>query len=76
MTAGTVKWFNTTRGFGFIAPEGGGKDIFVHHSAIQQAGYRTLNEGEKVEFDVKQGPKGLQAENVRRAEGGEQQRAS
>lgn len=69
---GTVKWFNNDKGYGFIKRESG-EDVFVHHSAIQQAGYRTLNEGEKVEFDVKQGPKGLQAENVRRAEGGEQQ---
>jgi len=62
---GTVKWFNNDKGYGFIKRESG-EDVFVHHSAIQQAGYRTLNEGEKVEFDVKQGPKGLQAENVRR----------
>jgi CspA family cold shock protein len=71
---GTVKWFNNDKGYGFIKRESG-EDVFVHHSAIQQAGYRTLNEGEKVEFDVKQGPKGLQAENVKRVEG-EQQRAS
>ncbi len=71
---GTVKWFNNDKGYGFIKRESG-EDVFVHHSAIQQAGYRTLNEGEKVEFDVKQGPKGLQAENVRRV-GDEQQRAS
>ncbi|HEX9491831.1 MAG TPA: cold-shock protein [Thermoanaerobaculia bacterium] len=71
---GTVKWFNNDKGYGFIKRESG-EDVFVHHSAIQQAGYRTLNEGEKVEFDVKQGPKGLQAENVRRVDG-EQQRAS
>jgi len=69
---GTVKWFNNDKGYGFIKRESG-EDVFVHHSAIQQAGYRTLNEGEKVEFDVKQGPKGLQAENVRRADHGEQQ---
>jgi len=70
---GTVKWFNNDKGYGFIKRESG-EDVFVHHSAIQQAGYRTLNEGEKVEFDVKQGPKGLQEENVRRAgEHGEQQ---
>ncbi len=63
---GTVKWFNNSKGFGFIAPDGGDKDLFVHFSAIQDAngGYRTLNEGEKVEFDVEQGPKGLQATNV------------
>jgi cold shock protein len=69
---GTVKWFNNDKGYGFIKRESG-EDVFVHHSAIQQAGYRTLNEGEKVEFDVKQGPKGLQAENVRRAEHSDQQ---
>lgn len=68
---GTVKWFNNDKGYGFIKRESG-EDVFVHHSAIQQAGYRTLNEGEKVEFDVKQGPKGLQAENVRRVEPSEQ----
>ena len=71
---GTVKWFNNDKGYGFIKRESG-EHVSVHHSAIQQAGYRTLNEGEKVEFDVKQGPKGLQAENVKRVEG-EQQRAS
>ncbi len=69
---GTVKWFNNDKGYGFIKRESG-EDVFVHHSAIQQAGYRTLNEGEKVEFDVKQGPKGLQAENVRRADSSDQQ---
>ena len=73
-TIGTVKWFNDAKGFGFITPENGDKDCFVHHTAIQAQGYRTLNEGEAVEFDVKQGPKGLQAENVRRA--GEQAEAS
>jgi cold shock protein len=71
---GTVKWFNNDKGYGFIKRETG-EDVFVHHTAIQSQGYRTLNEGERVEFDVKQGPKGLQAENVRRVEG-EQQRAS
>ncbi|HKB80220.1 MAG TPA: cold-shock protein [Thermoanaerobaculia bacterium] len=69
---GTVKWFNNDKGYGFIKRETG-EDVFVHHTAIQQAGYRSLNEGEKVEFDVKQGPKGLQAENVRRLEGSQQQ---
>ncbi len=74
---GVVKWFNNDKGYGFIK-RNSGEDVFVHHTAIQSQGYRTLNEGEKVEFDVKQGPKGLQAENVRRVEGaaGEQQRAS
>jgi len=72
---GAVKWFNNDKGYGFIKRETG-EDVFVHHTAIQSSGYRTLNEGERVEFDVKQGPKGLQAENVRRLEGGEAQRAS
>jgi len=73
---GVVKWFNNDKGYGFIK-RNSGEDVFVHHTAIQSSGYRTLNEGEKVEFDVKQGPKGLQAENVRRVEAGsEQQRAS
>jgi len=64
---GIVKWFNNDKGFGFIKRDTG-EDVFVHHTAIQSSGYRTLNEGERVEFDVKQGPKGLQAENVRRAD--------
>ncbi|HJQ38070.1 MAG TPA: cold-shock protein [Thermoanaerobaculia bacterium] len=68
---GVVKWFNNDKGYGFIK-RNTGEDVFVHHSSIQASGYRTLNEGERVEFDVKQGPKGLQAENVRRAEGGGQ----
>jgi CspA family cold shock protein len=66
---GVVKWFNNDKGYGFIK-RNTGEDVFVHHSSIQASGYRTLNEGERVEFDVKQGPKGLQAENVRRAEAG------
>jgi CspA family cold shock protein len=66
---GVVKWFNNDKGYGFIK-RNTGEDVFVHHSSIQASGYRTLNEGERVEFEVKQGPKGLQAENVRRAEGG------
>jgi CspA family cold shock protein len=65
MAQGTVKWFNGDKGFGFIAQEGGGDDVFVHFSAIQASGFRTLDENQKVEFDVKQGPKGPQAENVR-----------
>jgi CspA family cold shock protein len=64
--SGIVKWFNNDKGFGFIKRESG-EDVFVHHTAIQANGYRTLTEGERVDFDVKQGPKGLQAENVRRA---------
>jgi len=62
---GTVKWFNAEKGYGFIAVEGGGADVFVHYSAIATSGYRTLDEGQKVEFDVTQGQKGPQAENVR-----------
>jgi len=62
---GTVKWFNAAKGYGFIQRSGGG-DVFVHFSAIQTDGYRTLDEGAEVEFEVKQGPKGLQAENVSR----------
>jgi CspA family cold shock protein len=65
MTQGTVKWFNGDKGFGFIAQEGGGDDVFVHFSAIQSSGFRTLDENQKVEFEVTQGPKGPQAENVR-----------
>ena len=64
MAQGTVKWFNAEKGFGFIAQENGGDDVFVHYSAIQSQGYKTLDEGQKVSFDVTQGPKGPQAENV------------
>ena len=65
MTQGTVKWFNAEKGFGFIAQDGGGDDVFVHYSAIQTNGYKSLDENQKVEFDVVAGPKGPQAENVR-----------
>ena len=63
---GTVKWFSNQKGYGFITPEGGGKDVFVRHSAIQGDGYKTLDEGQGVEFEVTQGPKGEQASNVRK----------
>jgi len=64
MATGTVKWFNETKGFGFIAQDNGGDDVFVHYSAISAEGFRTLREGQKVTFDVQQGPKGPQAANV------------
>jgi cold shock protein len=64
MAVGTVKWFNAEKGFGFIAPESG-EDVFVHFSAIQSTGYRSLDEGQTVEFDITQGQKGPQAANVR-----------
>ncbi len=64
MSTGTVKWFNATKGFGFISPDDGGKDVFVHHSAIQGSGYKTLDEGQKVSFEVQSTPKGPAAANV------------
>ena len=63
-TTGTVKWFNDSKGYGFVTRDDGEKDVFVHHSAIQGEGFKTLTEGEKVEFDVVQGQKGPAAENV------------
>ena len=64
MAQGTVKWFNAEKGFGFIAVDGGGPDVFVHYSAIQSSGFRSLDEGQRVEFQTTQGPKGQQADQV------------
>ena len=68
MATGTVKWFNDSKGFGFITPEGGGKDLFVHFSAIQGQGFKTLQEGQRVSFDVTSSPKGPPASNIRSAD--------
>ncbi|MEW6294498.1 MAG: cold-shock protein [Pseudomonadota bacterium] len=65
MATGTVKWFNDSKGFGFITPEAGGDDLFAHFSAIQSSGFKTLREGQRVNFDVTSGPKGQQAANIR-----------
>lgn len=64
MSTGTVKWFNDAKGFGFITPDEGGEDVFAHFSAIQTNGFRSLKEGQKVNFDIVQGPKGKQASNI------------
>ncbi len=64
MEQGTVKWFDNTKGYGFVSRENGGKDVFVHHSAIEGTGYKSLEEGQRVQFEVTQGPKGDQAVNV------------
>jgi CspA family cold shock protein len=65
MATGVVKWFNDAKGFGFITQDGGGEDVFCHHTAIEAEGFRSLQEGQKVSFEVTRGPKGLQAQNVR-----------
>ena len=67
MITGTVKWFNDSKGFGFVTPEDGSKDVFVHHTAIQGTGFKTLTEGQQVQFEVEQGPKGPSAVNVQPA---------
>jgi len=71
MTKGTVKWFNNSKGYGFIVPEEGGDDVFVHYSVIKGEGYRTLNEGQPVNFSAQPGPKGLQASEVELTGSGE-----
>lgn len=68
MAIGTVKWFNDSKGFGFITPEAGGEDLFAHFSAIQGQGFKTLKEGQRVSFDITAGPKGQQASNIRPAD--------
>ena len=67
MSQGTVKWFNAEKGYGFITPDDGGEDLFAHFSAINMPGFKTLKEGDKVSFEVVQGPKGKQASNIQRA---------
>lgn len=64
MATGTVKWFNDSKGFGFITPDGGGEDLFAHFSEINMQGFKTLKEGQKVRFDIVEGPKGKQASNI------------
>jgi CspA family cold shock protein len=65
MSTGTVKWFNDAKGFGFITPDDGGKDLFAHHTAIQMSGFKSLKEGQKVSFEVQNGPKGPNAANIK-----------
>lgn len=66
MAKGTMKWFSDQKGYGFVTPDGGGKDLFVHYSSIQGEGFKTLAEGDKIEFEATEGPKGPQASNVRK----------
>ena len=68
MATGTVKWFNATKGYGFITPNEGGDDVFAHYSAIEMEGYKTLKEGQQVEFEIQEGPKGPQASHIRSLE--------
>jgi CspA family cold shock protein len=68
MSVGTVKWFSNSKGYGFISPDEGGEDVFAHFSAIEMDGYKTLSEGQKVEFEITDGPKGLQASNIKASE--------
>lgn len=72
MAIGKVKWFNNAKGYGFVLPESGDEDLFVHYSAIQMEGYKTLKAGQSVEFDVVEGPKGLHAVNIREADEGQE----
>ena len=67
MATGIVKWFNNAKGYGFVTPDDGAQDVFVHFSAIEMEGYRTLKEGQRVEFEVEEGPKGLHAQNLHAA---------
>ena len=67
MSVGIVKWFSNSKGYGFISPDEGGEDVFAHFSAIEMEGYKSLNEGQKVEFFITDGPKGLQASNIKEA---------
>lgn len=68
MSTGRVKWFNNSKGYGFIVPDESGEDLFAHYSSIKSSGFRTLNENDLVEFDIQQGPKGLQAVNIKLVE--------
>lgn len=68
MATGTVKWFNNTKGYGFVTPDDGEQDVFIHYSSITMDGYKSLKEGQKVQFDINEGPKGLHAANVQAVE--------